>query len=107
MADSIDQVAQAIDPANFPRYRMMSRIAITVEGNSKRETPVLTGALRRSETHRVERTGERGVVGTNMVYAPPVHRNNPFFDRGLALSRDTINAELEAAGMQFFSGAVQ
>lgn len=118
----------------------MSRIVLTLEANSKREAPVDTGQLRRSITHRVEASGERGVVGTNVHYARPVHEGsrphvirpkrkkalywkgarhpvgsvrhpgapgNPFFLRGLALSRDTIDRLLEEAGEKLFSEIAQ
>ena len=51
----------------------MSRITLEVEGNSKRESPVKRGTLRRSITSRVEQGGDVGRVGTNLSYARPVH----------------------------------
>jgi hypothetical protein len=54
----------------------LSRVLAVVEGNVKRHTPVKTGNLRRTITHRVERPGVRGVVGTNASYARPVHEGS-------------------------------
>lgn len=51
----------------------MQRAVLTVEAQAKRESPVKTGNLRRSITSRVERGGDRGVVGTNAKYARAVH----------------------------------
>jgi hypothetical protein len=95
--------------------RLLSRILLTVEGNVKRSAmmPVRTGTLRRSITHRVERPGERGVVGTNVSYAKAVHvgrgkrKGKPFLTAGMAASRDTIQHLLRDAGQSFFSGSVQ
>ena len=96
--------------------RLLSRILLTVEGNVKRSAmmPVRTGNLRRSITHRVERPGERGVVGTNVSYAKAVHfgrgsgrAGKPFLTAGMAASRDTIQQLLRDAGQSFFSGDVQ
>ncbi|HEU4328066.1 MAG TPA: hypothetical protein VFS21_33325 [Roseiflexaceae bacterium] len=103
MSDDFDAAAAALDPGNLDLVRLMSRIVLTVEGGSKRETPVRTGHLRRSETSRVERAGERGVIGTNVKYAPFVHRRVPFFRLGLATSRATIDDMLAETGQQFFS----
>ncbi|GAB4203605.1 MAG: hypothetical protein OHK0022_27930 [Roseiflexaceae bacterium] len=103
MSDDFDQAAAALDPDDLDLSRLMSRIVITVEGAGKRETPVRTGTLRRSETSRVEHAGKRGVVGTNVKYAPYVHRRVPFFRLGLAASRATIDDMLAETGRQFFS----
>lgn len=67
------EIIERLAGAQFPRESLISRIVLTVEGNSKREAPVRTGTLRRSITSRVERTGERGAVGTNLVYGRAVH----------------------------------
>lgn len=102
--------AAALDPGNLPLERLMSKIVFTVLPASQRETPVRTGTLRRSETAVVEAAGTRGVVGTNVEYGPAVHARVPFFERGLAASRETIDQLLEAAGMAYLggvSGAVQ
>lgn len=51
----------------------MQRAVLVVEAQAKRESPVKTGTLRRSITSRVERGGDRGVVGTHLRYARSVH----------------------------------
>lgn len=51
----------------------MSRVVIAGEGIMKHEAPVKRGALRRSITSRVERGGDRGVIGTNINYARAVN----------------------------------
>jgi hypothetical protein len=92
-----------LDPAKLQTElgRLMSRIVITVESNTKRETRVLTGNLRRSWTHQVQASGERGIVGTNVAYAP--YQKNKPLDLGLEDSRDEIMVLLKAAGLNFFS----
>jgi hypothetical protein len=100
MSDDFDRAAQRLDPARLERERLMSRIVITVEAEVKRKTRVRTGTLRRSWTSRVERAGERGVIGTTVVYAP--YQQNKPAEEGLEASRDTID-ELLAAGQRFFS----
>lgn len=54
----------------------MQRVVLVVEAQAKREAPVKRGTLRRSLTSRVERGGDRGVVGTNLKYARPVHEGS-------------------------------
>lgn len=49
------------------------RATLLAERNVKQETPVKTGHLRRSITHRFLSTS-RGVVGTNLSYARAVHQ---------------------------------
>lgn len=51
----------------------MQRVVLQGESLMKRETPVRTGTLRRSITSRVERGGDRGIIGTNLTYARAVH----------------------------------
>ena len=46
------------------------KCVIKVEGDAKRNAPVLTGRLRSSLTHEVKKMV--GKVGTNVDYAPPV-----------------------------------
>jgi HK97 gp10 family phage protein len=90
------------------KVKLMTRIVISVEGNAKREWPV--GAPRKystlalSITHRVESTGDHGVVGTNIEYARFVHDGTskmparPFFKTALAASRGTIDELIQQAG---------
>ena len=51
----------------------MQRVVLSGEGIMKREAPVKSGTLRRSITSKVERGGDRGVIGTNVRYARAVH----------------------------------
>lgn len=99
-----EEVAARLDPQRMQALQksLMSRITITVEGNVKRKTRVLTGNLRRSWTHEVEATGKRGVVGTTVSYAP-FQKNKPL-DEGLVASRDSINGLLSEFGMELFGG---
>jgi hypothetical protein len=92
-----------LDPVKLQTelVRLMSRIVITVESNTKRETRVLTGNLRRSWTHEVQASGERGIVGTNVTYAP--YQKNKPLTAGLDASSDEITALLKAAGINYFS----
>ena len=53
-----------------PIRTFLLKSVILMEGNVKKETPVDTGRLRASITHKVEPF--RAVVGTNVAYAPHV-----------------------------------
>ena len=53
-----------------PVRTFLLKSVILMEGNVKKETPVDTGRLRASITHKVEPF--RAVVGTNVAYAPHV-----------------------------------
>ena len=106
-----EQIAAGLDPSKLQAKlrRLMTRIVIKVETESKRVTPVRTGNLRRSITHAVEDSGRRGIVGTNVRYAPHVHGGargrpgRPFLTKGLAASRDSIEQWLVEAGNEFFA----
>jgi phage gpG-like protein len=106
-SSELDRAADALAAGNLPREQLMRRVTLTVQAAAQRVTPVKTGNLRRSLTSRVEAAGERGIVGTNVVYARPVHRRKPFLEQGLANSRDEIDRLLKEAGEQFLGGAVQ
>jgi hypothetical protein len=69
---------------------LMSRVVLAVEGEVKKVTPVRTGNLRRSVTGAV-RSPVEGVVGSNLVYAPIVHRTNPYLDIGYANAEGQID----------------
>jgi hypothetical protein len=60
---------------------LMQRVILTVESSAKKVTPVRTGHLRRSVTG-VVRSVVEGVIGSNLVYAPIVHRRNPYLEIG-------------------------
>src|SRR5262245_58807063 len=70
---------------------LMSRIVLTVEAEAKKVTPVRTGHLRRSVTGQVVGV-QQGVVGSNLIYAPIVHRRNPYLTNGLNNSQSQLNA---------------
>lgn len=55
------------------RYTAMDRATLHLLGIGMREVPVRKGTLRRSHARKVERGGDRGVVGTNLRYARAVH----------------------------------
>lgn len=86
------------------KIKLLKRMTITAEGNAKRVTPVLTGTLRRSITHRVESTGSHGVIGTNVEYARYVHdgtsrmQARPFLRQGIESSQPQFDAFIEKAG---------
>lgn len=83
------------------KERLMQRVTLIALRNSQLRTPVKTGALRRSETTRVEAQGARGYIGTNIEYAPFVHRRVPFFEQGIEDSRGEIEALMQQAGDEF------
>ena len=109
MANTPDQLEAKFKNAKFDKQKLMTRIVLTVQGNSQRVTPVKTGTLKRSETTRVEDGGNRGIVGTNVSYARFVHdgtkrmKARAFFEEGLAASRDTIVQMLNDAGNETLS----
>ena len=53
-----------------PLKKFLTKAAITVEGRAKLKSPVDTGRLRSSITHKIEK--ERALVGSNVFYAPYV-----------------------------------
>lgn len=81
----------------------MQRATLLALRESQPRTPVRSGTLRRSETTRVEAGGMRGYVGSNVVYAPFVHKRVPFFAEGIAAATPAIEAEAEKIGVAFFA----
>jgi phage gpG-like protein len=71
---------------------------ISRDMTSGRYTPVLTGNLRRSITSEVQRSQQRGIVGTNVVYGRYVHKHRPFLVWALQDSQDKIGDEIDKAG---------
>lgn len=71
--DDFTRVAGQLRNVLKDKRQKMQRVVIAGEGIAKREAPVKRGPLRRSITSRVERNGDRGVIGTNLAYARPVH----------------------------------
>lgn len=82
------------------RQQLMQRIVIVAESNIKRRTHVRTGTLRRSWASRVERTGERGSVGTTVLYAR-FQRNKPA-EEGLEDSLPEVQRLAKEAGEELF-----
>lgn len=68
---------------------------LIIESNVKQRTPVRTGALRRSWTSRVIGTAERGIVGTNLHYAPKVERRRGMAAQGLQASLPAIERRVQ------------
>jgi HK97 gp10 family phage protein len=104
-----EELARRFQTETLDKTKLMSRIVLTVEANTKPRVPVDTGTLRRSITHRVERAGERGIVGTNVKYGIFVHegtrfmRGRPFLQQGLDASRPAIDSDAEQAGVELFT----
>jgi len=98
--------ARLADPARFSAFKteLMTKITLVALARSMPHTPVRTGTLRRSETTRVERGGDRGFLGSNLVYAPFVHARVPFFRMGIDDSQTTIAQLLQDAGGAFLAG---
>lgn len=72
--DDFTRVAnQLVSLMTANTYRAMDRATLYLLGIAMREARVKTGALRRSHARRVEAGGARGVIGTNLRYARPLH----------------------------------
>jgi hypothetical protein len=101
MSDDLKAAADALDPAGLqtPLAKAMTRIVVAAEGNVRRVTRVRSGTLRRSWTHLVEATGKRGIVGTNVAYAP-FQRNDPLGE-GWDQTKTELPAILGEAGAAF------
>ena len=66
-----DRAGQAAKLVKPEMRTAMQRSTLMVQREAQRETPVVTGTLRRSIT--TEASAERGTVGTNVPYAKAVH----------------------------------
>lgn len=88
------------------REPLMNKIVLTLLRHAQQRTPVRTGTLRRSETTFVEPGGLRAGIGSNLVYAPFVHRTQPFFQQAIDDGRADVQKLLQAAGEDFFAGVV-
>jgi HK97 gp10 family phage protein len=95
------------------KVRLLRRMTVTAEAESKKVTPVETGTLRRSITHRVEPTGSHGVIGTNVQYARYVHEgtvyniSRPFLERGIRNSQPQFDQYIEEAGDELMARIAQ
>lgn len=78
-------------------------VTLIAERNVKKRTPVVSGTLRRSITSRVEAAAERGIVGTNLIYARPVNRRRQFMEQGLDDSQGDIERALADQGGALWS----
>lgn len=94
-----------LSPQRFASLKadLLGRVVFTVERAVKLNTPVVTGTLRRSITGEVERV-DRGVVGSNLIYAPIVHRKKPYLEWGLDEAEPAIEQLLEQIGNEFVKG---
>lgn len=68
--------------------RGLERACQIIENESKEKCPVDTGTLRASITHTVSK--EKGRIGTNVEYAPPVHERKPFLQDAVDENMDKI-----------------
>ena len=100
-----EELAKKLTPEAFQAQLepFMQKATLLALRESQPRTPVDTGTLRRSETTRVEAGGLRGYVGSNVVYAPFVHKRVPFFAEGIAAAAPQIEAEAEKMGLAFFA----
>jgi len=98
--------AKLKDPAQFSAFKtaLMTKITLVALSHSMPQTPVRTGTLRRSETTRVEQGGDRGFLGSNVIYAPFVHARIPFFQQGIDESQAQIAQLLQSAGDDLLKG---
>lgn len=99
MSQTPDQFADKLGSAfDARKLRLMQRVVLAVEGEVKQVTPVRTGTLRRSITSRVEKGGDRGIVGTSVIYARVVNTRSRYLERGLENAQPTIGRLLEEEG---------
>lgn len=109
---TLEEAIQRMEQARLDRERAMNRIVLTVERAAKKRTPVDTGTLRRSITHRVEASGERGVVGTNIQYSRFVHEGTsrmkarPYLEEGLRDSDTDIKQIIDDLGKGYLEEIV-
>lgn len=98
-------LAAQLDPEGLGRdaATALQRMLYIAEGGIKRRSPVVTGRLRRSHTGQVIEVGRKGVVGTNLIYAPSVNRKRQYFEQGLTDVQGLIDAEAAALGQRFIS----
>lgn len=100
------RMAKAAQEVRDPR-QLLLKIVVLAEGKIKPHVPVLTGTLRRSITHRVERS--RGFVGTGLEYAEFVHEGTkymagrPFLREGVEDSLGQIEQMLKEWGIKLFN----
>ena len=100
-----EELAKKLTPAALAAQLepFMQKATLLALRESQPRTPVRTGTLRRSETTRVEAGGLRGYVGSNVVYAPFVHKRVPFFAEGIQAATAATEAEAQKIGVAFFA----
>jgi hypothetical protein len=100
---NLDRVAGLLNPAHLQKLMKaaMAQIVSVVEAEVKKVTPVKTGNLRRS-IHGAVRSVNEGIVGTNLIYAPFVHRRNPYLIAGYENAAHQVNAVLIGIGGRVF-----
>ena len=100
-----EELAKKLTPAALKAEiePFMQRAVLLALRESQPRTPVDTGNLRRSETTEVRQGGLIGAVGTNVEYAPFVHKRVPFFAQGIQAAAPAIEAEAEKIGIAFFA----
>jgi|SRR5581483_11854347 len=98
-------ILASLDPRRFEALKrsLMQRVLFTVEAEVKKVTPVRTGNLRRSIASELISV-DRGSVGTNVIYAPIVHRRNPYMEIGLDNAEPKIEQLLDELAVEFMSG---
>ena len=82
----------------------LTKSGLVVETEAKKVTPVRTGTLRRSITHRVDPAAipKFAEVGTNLHYARYVHdgtrymKGRPFLTQGAKAAMGGVNAAFQA-----------
>lgn len=96
---NFDLLAGIIDPSKLhaAQKQLLQRVLFTVEGEVKKVTPVRTGHLKRSIASQLISVN-RGVVGTNVVYAPLVHKRKPYLEWGANNAQGAIDKLLADFG---------
>ncbi|NJL55128.1 HK97 gp10 family phage protein [bacterium] len=84
---------------------LLLSILLTLEYEIKLVTPIDLGTLQRSIAHSVEETRLRGVVGTNVSYAPYVQKRTKFLTKGVRNSLPTVDELLQENGFSFLRTA--
>lgn len=98
--------AKLKDPALRSAFKtsLMTKVTLLALSKSMPLTPVRTGTLRRSETSRVEKGGDRGFIGSNLVYSAFVHKRVPFFEMGIRESMGAVPKLLQDTGQEYLEG---
>lgn len=98
--------AKLKDPSLYAAFKteLMTKITLVALGRSLPHIPVRFGHLRRAATSRVERGGDRGFLGDNVIYAPFQHKRIPFFEMGIQDSQAQIAQLLQTSGDDFLKG---